>query len=264
MNHYISIEVDEKRQQAYLIVHCGSRNLGVRVAEYYQEKAVEQRNSAVDGIDSIYDKLIKARRSEGNVSGIQELIDNRNELIANNKVDKDLCYLTGNIMSDYIHDMNLCGNWVFLNHSIIYREIAEGMGWSLEPHGFHCSHNYVDTKNKIIRKGAISAQKGEVGIVPLNMRDGSLLVVGKGNEDWNCSCCHGAGRVMSRSQARKTVVLDDYKKEMAGIYTTSVCEGTLDEAPEVYKSANAIIEAIKPTVDVYAHLVPRYDFKARS
>jgi RNA-splicing ligase RtcB len=177
-------------------------------------------------------------------------------------------------MEDYLHDMDLCQSWSLNNHLEIYDLISTGMRWSGSSGKYYCGkfddykmitsiHNYVDIENKIIRKGAIAAYKGQECIIPLNMRDGVLIVEALGNEDWNCSLPHGAGRVMSRAEARKTVNLEEYKNTMNGIYSTCVCEQTLDEAPAVYKDHNAIIEAIKENANILHHLRPVYNFKAK-
>ena len=166
-------------------------------------------------------------------------------------------------MEDYLHDMDMLRKWSYLNHCTIASFIAMETGW-MYPEGISSIHNYVDTEHKIIRKGAIAAYDGELGIIPLNMRDGSLIVRGKGNPDWNCSLPHGAGRILSRSEARRTLDLVEYEKSMEGIYTTSVCSSTIDEAPDAYKPAELIEQAIGDNAEIIEHIYPIYNFKAKN
>lgn len=254
-NHFISIEGD------YLLIHCGSRHLGLMVANYYQNKAIAARDQRIKDIYSRYEDAIAEEREKGRFDQIQPLLDGRKVEILS-QPDNDLCYIKGQDMEDYLHDMDILRDWSFDNHQIIAHEIFDGMGWHVVDH-FSSIHNYVDTEHRIIRKGAISAYKEQLGIVPLNMASGSLIVRGKENEDYLCSAPHGAGRVMSRKEARMTIDMAEYQKAMEGIYTTSVCKDTLDEAPQSYKDADAIIKAIEPTVEVLEHLRPRYNFKAK-
>jgi RNA-splicing ligase RtcB len=222
-NHFLSLEKGEDGM--YMVVHCGSRGLGVAVAEHYQAIAVEE--------------------------------------YAGMGLPDELCYVSGKDLSGYIFDVDVCRSWVKLSHKEIYRHVAREMGWPEVPldHLF-VSHNYVDLRDRVVRKGAISAHPGEMGIIPLNMRDGSLVVIGKGNVDWNCSAPHGAGRALSRSQARKRLDLEEYRSEMANVYTSCVDASTIDEAPEAYKDSSAIFAAVKDTVAVVEQLAPVYNFKA--
>lgn len=254
-NHFISVEGD------YLLVHCGSRNLGLQVANYYQNKGIIARDKRAKDIYDRYEKAIILERNDGNIENIQSLIEGRNKDILS-QPDDELCYIQGQDMEDYLHDMDMLRIWSFENHQVIAKEIFKAMGWYL---GSRISsiHNYVDTKHHIIRKGAIAAYENELGIIPLNMASGSLIVKGKGNEDYLCSAPHGAGRVMSRKEARLNIDMADYKKSMDGIYTSSVCKDTIDEAPQSYKDANAIIKAVEPTVEIIEHIYPRYNFKAK-
>ena len=268
-NHYIEVDVDENGEY-WLSVHCGSRNLGLQVANYYQEKAIKAQQKRMDFIEQIGSIMMgSVERPERQI-----VVEAGRAAVRFFELDKDLCYLEGRDMEDYLHDMDLCRHWSFNNHLEIYDLISTGMRWSGSSGKYYCGkfddykmitsiHNYVDTKNKIIRKGAIAAYKGQECIIPLNMRDGVLIVEALGNEDWNCSLPHGAGRVMSRAEARKTVDLEEYKNTMNGIYSTCVCEKTLDEAPAVYKDHNAIIEAIKENANILHHLRPVYNFKAK-
>jgi RNA-splicing ligase RtcB len=268
-NHYIEVDVDENGEY-WLSIHCGSRNLGLQVANYYQEKAIKAQQERMDFIKQIGNIMVaNAERSER-----QAIIQANRSAMRAFELDKDLCYLEGRDMEDYLYDMDLCQSWSLNNHLEIYDLISTGMRWSGSSGKYYCGkfddykmitsiHNYVDIENKIIRKGAIAAYKGQECIIPLNMRDGVLIVEALGNEDWNCSLPHGAGRVMSRAEARKTVDLEEYKDTMKDIYSTCVCEKTLDEAPEVYKDHNAIIEAIKDNAVIKQHLRPVYNFKAK-
>lgn len=255
MNHFISVEGN------YLLIHCGSRNLGVQVANYYQNKAITKRDARIQEFYDYCKEDIAYCRFLGNFEKIQNHIDVRNKAIAAEPSD-DLCYIEGRDMENYLHDMDMLRDWSFLNHQVIAYKIFDNMGWDMFDH-FSSIHNYVDTDAHIIRKGAIAAYEGQLGIIPLNMASGSLIVRGKGNEDYLCSAPHGAGRVMSRKAARLNIDMADYQKAMKGIYTTSVCNDTLDEAPQSYKDANAIIDAIQPTVDIVEHVRPRYNFKAK-
>ena len=268
-NHYIEVDVDENGEY-WLSIHCGSRNLGLQVANYYQEKAIAAKNKRLDFIHRVVGVMMANTENENR----QIILDGGRAAINFYDIDKDLCYLDGRDMEDYLHDMNLCQNWSLHNHLEIYNLISTGMRWSGSSGKYYCGkfddykmitsiHNYVDIENKIIRKGAIAAYKGQECIIPLNMRDGVLIVEALGNEDWNCSLPHGAGRVMSRAEARKTVNLEEYKNTMNGIYSTCVCENTLDEAPAVYKDHNAIIDAIKDNAIILHHLRPVYNFKAK-
>ena len=259
-NHFISVEGN------YLIIHCGSRNLGLRVANYYQDKAIAARDNRIQKIKENAEVIIKDAASNGDYMGIAGVRFVRDEKIKA-EPENDLCYLEGEDMQDYFHDMNMMRDWSFYNHKVIAQEIFDGMGW----HDFSDAlmtnissiHNYVDVEHSIIRKGAIDMSDGKLGIIPLNMASGSLLVRGKGNQDYLCSGPHGAGRIMSRKKARLSVDMDDYHKVMNGIYTTSVCYDTLDEAPQAYKDADTIVAAIEPTAKIIAHLRPRYNFKAK-
>lgn len=258
-NHYIAVEGNNENK--YLAVHCGSRNLGLRVANYYQERAIAARDARKKEIYDRYEQMIAEKREKGYFDAIQQLIEIRKTEIAAEPID-DLCYIEGQDMDDYLHDMDMLRQWSYLNHVTISQVIAQNCGWEYSAE-ISSIHNYVDTEHKIIRKGAISAYEGEFGIIPLNMRDGSLIVEGKGNENWNCSLPHGAGRILSRSEARRTLDLVDYEKSMEGIYTTSVCSSTIDEAPDAYKPAELIEQAIEDNAEIIEHIYPIYNFKAK-
>lgn len=259
MNHYIAVEGNDENK--YLAIHCGSRNLGLRVANYYQDKAIAARDTRKKEIYDRYEQMIAEKREKGYFDAIQQLIEIRNTEIATEPID-DLCYIEGQDMDDYLHDMDMLRQWSYLNHVTISQVIAQNCDWEYSAE-ISSIHNYVDTEHKIIRKGAISAYEGELGIIPLNMRDGSLIVEGKGSEKWNCSLPHGAGRILSRSEARRTLDLADYEKSMEGIYTTSVCSSTIDEAPDAYKPAELIEQAIGDNAEIIEHIYPIYNFKAK-
>lgn len=257
-NHFISVEGD------YLLIHCGTRNLGLQVANYYQDRAIELRDNRIDVYKRSRNICIKASVQAEDYQSIEAIKQNYKRIIEN-EPENDLCYLSGKDMEYYLDDMDVLRTWSLYNHKIIATEIFDGMGWeeNLLIPDISTIHNYVDTKQGLIRKGAIDASLGKLAIIPLNMASGSLIVRGKGNEDYLCSGPHGAGRVMSRKEARMTINMVDYQKVMEGIYTTSVCRDTIDEAPQSYKDADAIIKAIEPTVKVLEHIRPRYNFKAK-
>lgn len=259
-NHFI--EIDEGFEgRKYLVIHTGSRNLGKQVADYYQNLAVELMIGR-DKLAYERDRLIAEYKDQGRSSEIQDAIKElRNTWRKKtNDIPKELCYLTGKYRDDYIYDMKICQRFAKQNRLMIALKIMLSMGWySIDL--FETVHNYIDESN-MIRKGAISAKKGEKVLIPINMRDGSLLCVGKGNEDWNCSAPHGAGRIMSRSKARESISMESFRESMTGIYTTSVCESTIDESPMAYKSMNEIINNTKDTVDILDVLKPVYNFKA--
>lgn len=257
-NHYIAVEGNDENK--YLAIHCGSRNLGLRVANYYQELAIAARDARKKEIYDRYEQIFAEKREKGYFDAIQQLIEIRKTEIAAESID-DLCYIEGQDMEDYLHDMDMLRKWSYLNHCTIASFIAMETGW-MYPEGISSVHNYVDTEHKIIRKGAIAAYEGEFGIIPLNMRDGSLIIRGRGNKKYLCSAPHGAGRIMSRAEARRNIDMTDYEKSMQGIYSTSIKNSTIDEAPMAYKPSEEIIKAIKPTVDIIEHIYPIYNYKA--
>lgn len=259
-NHFI--EIDEGFEgRKYLVIHTGSRNLGKQVADYYQNLAIESMVGK-DKLASEQDKLIAEYKEQGRSSEIQDAIKElrntwRNK---NNDIPKELCYLTGKYRDDYIYDMKICQRFAKQNRLMIALKIMLRMGWCAIDL-FETVHNYIDDSN-MIRKGAISAKNGERVLIPINMRDGCIIGVGKGNEDWNYSAPHGAGRIMSRNKARESISMESFRESMEGIYTTSVCESTIDESPMAYKSMDEIIENIKDTVDISEIIKPVYNFKA--
>ena len=259
-NHFI--EIDEGTDGTkYLVIHSGSRNLGKQVADYYQKLAIE----LMEGKDELYSKqerLIAEYKAQGRRNEIEAAIKELHRAYRPNALDipKDLCYLTGKYREDYLHDMRICQEFAHSNREWIAKLILDEMGWRYFD-TFTTIHNYIDDEN-MIRKGAISAKTGEKVLIPINMRDGCIVGIGKGNEDWNCSAPHGAGRIMSRSKARDVLTMGEFNEAMDGIYTTSVCFDTIDEAPMVYKPMDEIVENIKDTVDILEIIKPVYNFKA--
>lgn len=261
-NHFIEIDEAEDGDK-YLVIHSGSRNLGTQVADYYQDLADQICNHDLLDYQIKRDEVLKTYKELGKTQEIQStLIALKKELEENkNKIPYELAYLEGEQRSAYLHDMKLCQEFAILNRYTMAKTIAEYMNWDISDY-FESVHNYISFEDNIVRKGAISAKKGEQVIIPINMRDGCIIGVGKGNLDWNNSAPHGAGRVMSRAKAMETIDLEEYKKSMENIYTTSVTEETKDEAPFVYKSIEEILEHIIPTVEVTKIIKPVYNFKA--
>ena len=261
-NHFIEIDKDDENNK-YLVIHTGSRNLGKQVAEIYQNKAIEYCSYKKEMNDE-KQIIIKEYKEQGREKEIQQaLIEINNKYNGKTKLPKDLCYLEGKNREDYLHDMKLCQEFAILNREEIMSVILSFLNYPSNYFSyFHTIHNYINFEDNIVRKGSISARKGERVIIPMNMRDGCIIGIGKGNEDWNYSAPHGAGRTMSRNIARKILNMEDYKNSMDGIYTTSVNEETIDEAPMVYKPMEEIIEHIKDTVEVIKIIKPIYNFKA--
>ncbi|MBR4085311.1 MAG: RtcB family protein [Lachnospiraceae bacterium] len=260
-NHFI--EVDQAQDGTkYLVIHTGSRNLGKQVAEIYQQLAVDLHCGMEDYFEQ-REEIIRTYKEQGRRSEIQAALK---ELLHQKEVKEasmpeDLCYLYGKYFEDYLADVEICQQFAKRNRELI-AEVILGRCELTAVDAFHTIHNYIDTDEMILRKGAIAAHKGEKVLIPINMRDGSVLAVGKGNPEWNYSAPHGAGRVMSRAGARKSLSLEEYKKAMEGIYTTSVNEDTLDEAPMAYKALSDIMDVIEDSVEVIEVLKPIYNFKA--
>lgn len=258
-NHFIEIDVAEDGTH-YLVIHSGSRNLGKQVAEYYQQLAIDLNQGKEDYIGKRL-AIIEEYKAAGRHKEIQSAIEALKFSRKHGTMPEELCFLYGRFLEDYLSDVVVCQKFALKNREIMAKIILEKCGLtSLE--AFHTIHNYINTDEMILRKGAIAAHKGEKVLIPINMRDGSILAVGKGNPDWNLSAPHGAGRLMSRTEARNTLKMDDFKKSMEGIYTTSVCESTIDESPMAYKSIDDIIDVIDETVDVIEVLKPIYNYKA--
>lgn len=262
-NHFIELDRSESGD-IYLVIHTGSRNLGKQVCDHYQKIAVD----LCHGKEKLYEereRIIREYKRQGRKNEIQKALKGLKYETVECKIPDEQCYLYGQFMLDYIHDVVICAEFAHLNRVTIADIIVSKYfkGKSLKDfEWFETLHNYIDTKHGLIRKGAISAMEGEKVIIPMNMRDGSLICIGKGNEDWNCSAPHGAGRLMSRSKAKDEIALEDFEKSMEGIYTTSVCRGTIDESPMAYKPMNEILSAIGDTVEVVEIIKPIYNFKA--
>lgn len=285
-NHFIEIDVDDKGNK-YLIVHTGSRNLGKQVAEYYQELANQLINYDFSEYQQKKKDLIEDYKKQGRKKEIQKALEElkKEYLMNKNKIPKDLAYLEGQYKDDYLHDMAICQLFAHINRVEIVGRISafllskyarcielydtekfydkrQRINVDMMLGYFETVHNYISFDDNIVRKGAISAQKGEKLLIPINMRDGCIIGIGKGNEDWNCSAPHGAGRIMSRAEAREKLNVDDFKNTMDGIYTTTANETTIDEAPMAYKPMQEIIDNIKDTVEIIKIIKPIYNFKA--
>lgn len=260
-NHFIEIDQADNGSK-FLVIHSGSRNLGKQVAEYYQHLAVEILQGK-DVLLKAQDELIARYKAEGRKAEIQDAIKElrKNYFAKETDIPSDLAYLTGEWREKYLHDMGICQRFAAENRKRMALAIVEGMGW--EPiDAFETIHNYIDLDSNIVRKGAISAKKGEIVLIPINMRDGCIVGIGKGNEDWNCSAPHGAGRVMSRRVANEQVSLDEFKESMQGIWSESVNELTKDESPMAYRSIDKIVDKLEDTVDIIQVIKPIFNFKA--
>lgn len=284
-NHFIEIDVDDQDNK-YLIIHTGSRNLGKQVAEYYQELANQLCNYNIAEYKQKQKELILEYKELGKKQEIQSALEElkKEYAINRNKIPKDLAYLEGQYRDDYLHDMEICQIFAHFNRLEIAREILDNLfgenqftlvniklldfetarkvNVSTSLAYFESIHNYISFEDNIVRKGAISARKDEIVIIPMNMRDGCIIGIGKGNDDWNQSAPHGAGRIMSRMKAKETLNIKDYQDSMEGIYTSSVNENTIDEAPMVYKPMQEIIDYIGDTIEIEKIIKPIYNFKA--
>lgn len=260
-NHFI--EIDETSDGCkYLIVHSGSRNLGKQVAQYYQRLATNL-DRGYDTYLEKRDEIIRTYKEQGRKSEIQTALKELHWQVyeSETSMPDDLCYVSGKYLEEYLYDVEICQNFAKRNRELMAEIILERIGMtSLE--AFHTIHNYIDVDEMILRKGAIAAHNGEKVLIPINMRDGSVLAVGKGNPEWNYSAPHGAGRLMSRTAAKNNLSLDEYKEMMKGVYSTSINESTLDEAPMAYKRLEDIIDVIKESVDIIEVMKPIYNFKA--
>ena len=236
-NHFIEVDRDTNGT-LYLVIHSGSRRLGRDVAAYWQNEAFCQTNG--------FDPKLFARKK----------VD-----ISKAAVRKDMSWLEGDVLEGYLHDMNMAVNYATRSRELMGETIMSALNLHVDE-AFATIHNYIDTEHGVLRKGAVSAQAGEKLIIPINMRDGSLICIGKGNPEWNCTAPHGAGRMMTRSQAKQEISIEEYRKAMAGIYTTSVSESTLDESPMAYRGIDEILDVIEDTAEVTELLTPVYNFKA--
>ena len=255
-NHFIEVDRSEDGR-LFLIVNSGSRHLGTEVAEYYQN---EGRRALWGGANYQIQEVIAQLKAEGRFKEIQKTISalrTEHEL----SIPKDLAYVEGKLFEDYIHDMKITQQFAMLNRKAMVDVIMMGMGFTAVE-SFTTIHNYIDTDAMILRKGSVSAMTGEKLLIPINMRDGSLICVGKGNQAWNCSAPHGAGRLMSRRAAFNVLSMEEFKREMEGIYTTCVLPDTLDESPMAYKSMDEIVDQIGPTAEIVERIRPAYNFKA--
>lgn len=285
-NHFIEVDKDNEDNK-YLVIHTGSRNMGKQVADYYQNLAIE----LCSGKEEMFNKkqeIIDTYKQQGKKEDIQIALKELYKQYKDNKADlpNELCYLTGKYRDMYLHDMKICQEYASLNRIYIAGQIldkilgintytlmdskiydidkARQINVCITIPFFETIHNYINFEDNIVRKGAISARKGEKVIIPMNMRDGSIIAIGKGNEEWNNSAPHGAGRLMSRTKAKEIFKLDEFKKSMQGIYTSSVVTETIDEAPFVYKPMQEIIDNIKDTADIVKIIKPIYNFKAKN
>ena len=258
-NHFI--EIDQGADGARdLVIHSGSRNLGKQVAEHYQQLAIELARGKDDYL-ARRAALIQSYKAAGRKSEIQQALKSLRWEASGAGVPEDLCFVCGQHLEDYLHDVEICQRFARRSRELMAEKILGQLG--LRPvDAFHTIHNYIDTREMILRKGAIAAHKGERVLIPINMRDGSLLAVGRGDPEWNFSAPHGAGRILSRSAAREKLDMDEYRRAMAGVYTTSVSEATLDESPMAYKSLSDIVDVIADSVDICEVLKPIYNFKA--
>ena len=258
-NHFI--EIDQAADGTkYLVIHSGSRNLGKQVAEFYQRLAIDL-NKGKEEYFAKRDALIAEYKAAGRRSEIQAALKELKWQSREATIPEDLCFVYGQYLEDYLHDVEICQRFARRSRELMAEIVLQQLGLEAVD-AFHTIHNYIDTDEMILRKGAIAAHEGEKVLIPINMRDGSVLAVGKGNPDWNFSAPHGAGRIMSRTAAKERLDLDEYRREMEGIYTTSVNEATLDEAPMAYKSLADIIDVIGESVDIIEVLKPIYNFKA--
>ena len=261
-NHFIELDRDDDGN-VYLIIHTGSRNLGKQVAEIYQTKAVKHLTDGADEFEETIKRIIEEYKAAGRRSELQSVIKKmRKEHEATEPLlPADLCYVEGEVREHYLHDMRICQRWAVLNRKLISLLLMRFFPEVKVLEEFESVHNYISDDN-IIRKGSISAAEDERCIIPLNMRDGSLLCSGKGNPDWNCSAPHGAGRVLSRTQAYEKITMEDFEASMQGIYSESVNDFTRDESPMVYKPASEIIANIGDTVTIDTIIRPIFNFKA--
>ena len=260
-NHFIEIDRSADGTN-YLVIHTGSRTLGKQVAEYYQNIAIDLSHGK-DELFRARDELIRRYKAEGRRSELQEALKDLNRAFQAKaaEIPADLAFLFGSYLEDYLHDIEICQDFARRNREVLARVLLERTGLTAGD-AFHTIHNYIDTEERILRKGAIAAHAGERVLIPINMRDGSILAVGRGEPDWNYSAPHGAGRLMSRTAAKENLSMEEFRETMADVYTTAVNENTLDEAPMAYKSLADIIDVIEDAVDVIEVLKPIYNFKA--
>lgn len=260
-NHFIEIDADNDGNK-YVVIHSGSRNLGKQVAEFYQKIAVDL-NLGKEEYYKQRDEIIRTYKEQGRRSEIQTTLKALEKEFKEKTptMPRELCYLYGSFMEDYLHDINICQQFAKRNREKMAEVLLERTGL-VGYESFQTIHNYIEVDEMILRKGSVSAKAGEKLLIPINMRDGSIICVGKGNDEWNYSAPHGAGRIMSRSAAFEKLTMEEYQKEMTGIYTTCVNTSTLDESPMAYKNMDEIVANIEPTAEIIAHIKPIYNFKA--
>ena len=258
-NHFIEVDAAADGTK-YLIVHSGSRNLGKQVAEHYQRLAIDLSKGKEEYFTK-RDALIAEYKAAGRKAEIQEALKRLKWSSRESEIPEDLCFVYGQYLEDYLFDVEICQHFARRSRELMAEILLQRSGLTAVD-SFHTIHNYIDTNEMILRKGAIAAHAGEKVLIPINMRDGSVLAIGKGNPEWNFSAPHGAGRIMSRTAAKANLDMEEYRREVAGIYTTSVSEATIDEAPMAYKSLEDIIGVISDSVDVIEVLKPIYNFKA--
>lgn len=255
-NHFIEVDVDADGNN-WLVIHTGSRHLGIEICKHYQRAGINRIRN--DEIKEKIDATIKRLKAEGKERDIENTI--KVLKMQRQSIPDDLCYIEGDVFNDYIHDMAIAQDYAKLNRRTIADTILRCCDLD-EVESFDTIHNYINMDDMILRKGSISAREGERVIIPMNMRDGSLICIGKGNPDWNYSAPHGAGRILSRSDAKEILSFEEFKESMAGIYSTSVVESTIDEAPAVYKPMEEIVNNIQDTVEIVDNIKPIYNFKA--
>ena len=260
-NHFIEIDADAEGKK-YLVIHSGSRNLGTQVANYYQHLAVDL-NAGKEEHFHRREELIRTYKEAGRRTEIQDALKKLDaDFVAKEAtLPPDLCFLYGSFMEDYLHDVAICQAFAARNREKMAEILLSRTGIAAYD-AFHTVHNYIDIEERVLRKGAVSARAGEMLLIPINMRDGALLCRGRGNPDWNFSAPHGAGRLLSRTAAFERLDMEEYRRAMQGIYSTSVNENTLDESPMAYKGIDEIVENITPTAEIVARIKPIYNFKA--
>lgn len=261
-NHFIEVDKDDE-ENYYLVIHSGSRNLGLQVAKYYQRKAIEYHKNLIFDKQKEKKTIIEQLKKEGKQQLIQKALKEIDEKLVKTHIPEDLCYVEGPLFDDYIHDMDICQKFAVINREVIAKKICLFLKLNYNSlNGFETIHNYINMEDMILRKGAISAYKDQLVLIPINMRDGCIIGKGKGNVDFNYSAPHGAGRLLSRSEAKEKINLEDFERTMEGIYTTSVNQSTIDESPFAYKPIESILENIKDTIEIVKIVKPIYNFKS--
>ena len=260
-NHFIEVDADNEGNK-YLIIHSGSRNLGTQVARIYQELAVDLNLGKAEFFAQCKE-IIRTYKEQGRKKDIEPALKELKRMWKAKQptMPRELCFLYGSFMEDYLHDVEICQRFATRNREKMAEILLDKMGFK-PVDAFETIHNYIAVDEMILRKGSVSAKKGEKLLIPINMRDGSLICIGKGNAEWNFSAPHGAGRLMSRSAAFERLTMEEYQKQMEGIYTTCVNTSTLDESPMAYKNMDEIVENIEPTAQIITHIKPVYNFKA--